>query len=67
LRELGGASGLTVVIEASQGRVPVDPSKADAERAKAATAFRAQAKMTIGSIDLQQVAAPAPPAVTKKP
>jgi len=67
LRELGGASGLTVVIEASQGRVPVDPSKADAERAKAATAFRAQAKMTIGSIDLQQVAAPAPPAATKKP
>jgi len=65
LQELGRATAITVIIEATRGRVPVDASKVEGERAKAAAAFRADAKLTIGSIDLRQVAAP--PATTKKP
>jgi Common central domain of tyrosinase/Polyphenol oxidase middle domain len=57
LRELGGTkdtSGLTVTIEATQGRVPADPSKAESMRASAAKAFRPQAKLQIGAIELRQ-------------
>jgi hypothetical protein len=64
LRELGGAantSGLTVTIEATQGRVPADPSKAQAMRAAAAKAFRPQAKLQIGAIELRQATVPPVP------
>lgn len=61
LRALGDgtATGLTVVIEATRGRVPADPAKAEAERAAASKEFHAEAKVKIGSIELRQV--PAPP------
>jgi len=64
LRELGGTAsttGLTVTIEATQGRVPADQSKAEAMRAVAAKAFRPQAKLQIGAIELRQGTAPAEP------
>ncbi|MDP9263865.1 MAG: tyrosinase family protein [Acidobacteriota bacterium] len=64
LRGLGEAatsSGLTVTIEATQGRVPADPSKAQAMQAAAAEAFRPQAKLQIGAIELQQVTVPPVP------
>lgn len=66
LRALGGdAAGLTVVIEASTGRTPADPAQADAERKSAASAFRAAAKLKIGSIELHAPAAVAPKAPAK--
>jgi len=64
LRALGAAantSGLTVVIEATHGRVPADKSKAEAVRADAAKSFRTQANLQIGAIELQQETPPAAP------
>jgi hypothetical protein len=60
LRELGGTantSGLTVTIEATQGRVPTHPSMAPRMQADAANAFRPQAKLQIGAIELRQATA----------
>jgi hypothetical protein len=57
LQELGNianASGLTVTIEATQGRVPTDPKQAEVMQTAAAKAFRPQAKMQIGSIELER-------------
>ena len=67
LKKLGmtaETSGVTVVIEATEGRVPADSSKAEEMRAVAAKAFRPQAKLQIGAIELQQ--ASAPPVTEKK-
>jgi hypothetical protein len=64
LRELGGAanaSGLTVTIEATLGRVPAHPSMAAEMQAEAADAFRPQAGLQIGAIELQQETAPPVP------
>jgi hypothetical protein len=64
LRELGGAantSGLIVMIEATQGRVPVDKSKTQAFQADAAKSFRPEAKLQIGAIELQQTTVPQNP------
>jgi hypothetical protein len=61
LRELGGVSdtsGLTVIIEATTGRVPSDKSKVQAMQAEAFKAFKPQAKLKIGSIELQQSTVP---------
>jgi hypothetical protein len=44
-----------------QGRVATDTSKAEAMRAVAAKAFRPQAKLQIGAIELRQVTAPVEP------
>ena len=52
---------MTVTIEATQGRVPVNPAKAQAMRANAARAFRPQAKLQIGAIELRQATAPSVP------
>lgn len=59
LRELGAAntSGLTVTIEATMGRVPAHPSLAPELQAKAASAFRPQAGLQIGAIELRRAAA----------
>lgn len=63
LRALGGsavaASGLTVVIEATSGRVPADPGKLQVHREEAARAFRAESNLRIGSIELRAAPAPA--------
>lgn len=68
LRALGdsslAAAGLTVVIEATDGRVPADPAKLQAHRDKASKAFRAESNLRIGSIELHAV--PAPPKPEKK-
>ena len=64
LRTLGGdvaSSGLSVVIEATDGRVPSDPAKADELRQAASQKFRAEAKVRIGSIELQAVQPPQDP------
>jgi len=59
LRALGGPavaeSGVTVVVEATTGRVPADRSKADAERNRAFSAFRAESNLRIGSVELRAV------------
>jgi hypothetical protein len=60
LRELGGTantSGLTVTIEATQGRVAAHPSMAPGMQADAAKAFRPQAKLQIGAIELRKLTA----------
>jgi hypothetical protein len=60
LRELGGTantSGLTVTIEATQGRVATRPSVAPGMQADAANAFRPQAELQIGAIELRQATA----------
>jgi tyrosinase len=63
LRALGGAelsgAGLSVIIEATEGRDSSDPAAAAAARTSAAAAFRAESKLQIGAIELQ--AAPGPP------
>jgi len=63
LRALGGAelsgAGLTVIVEATEGRDSSDPAAAAASRTSAAAAFRAESKLSIGAIELQ--AAPMPP------
>lgn len=61
LRALGGdalrQSGLSVVVEATDGRDSSDPAEAASLRTTAAAAFRAESKLSIGSIELR--AAPA--------
>lgn len=60
LRALGGSaaeSGLTVVIEATTGRVPADPAKLQAHREEANKAFRAESNLRIGAIELHAVPA----------
>jgi hypothetical protein len=60
LRELGGTantSGLTVTIEATQGRVAARPSMTPGMQADAANAFRPQAELQIGAIELRQATA----------
>lgn len=63
LRALGGdalqATGLSVIIEATEGRDSSDAAEAATLKARAADAFKAGAKLRIGSIELQ--AAPLPP------
>ncbi len=58
LKALGGsalaASGLTVTLEATEGRVQTDPAKATLLRQRASTEFRAAAKLQIGAIELRQ-------------
>ena len=64
LRELGmtaETSGVTVVIEATLGRISADSSKAEDMRTFAAKAFRPQAKLQIGAIELQQTVLPPVP------
>ena len=56
LRQLMGAgntSGFTVTIEATTGRVPAGKSNTEAEQAEAAKAFRPEAELQIGTIELQ--------------
>ena len=57
IRDLGGAavsdSGLTVVIEATSGRVPADRAATNAKETPAATAFRAQSNLRIGAVELR--------------
>jgi hypothetical protein len=71
LRALGktaAAEGLTVTLEASDGRVAADPAKAAAKKTLAAKAFRAQSKLQIGAIELQESSTATPPApAPKKP
>jgi Common central domain of tyrosinase/Polyphenol oxidase middle domain len=61
LRALGGSalsgSGLTVILEATEGRVHTDPAQANVLRQRASTEFRAAAKLQIGAIELRQASA----------
>jgi hypothetical protein len=68
LGQTAAAEGLTVTLEASDGRVVADPARAAAKKTLAAKAFRAQSKLQIGAIELQEstTAAPPPPAPPKK-
>jgi hypothetical protein len=61
LRELGEIAGtsLTVTVEATEGRVPTNPDQAKSMQAAAAKAFRPEAKMEIGAIELQTKSIPA--------
>jgi len=64
LRKLGmtaETSGVTVVLEATLGRVPANPSKAEEMHTFAAKAFRPEAKLQIGAIELRQAAVPPVP------
>jgi hypothetical protein len=64
LRELvKGANnlGLAVTIEATQGRVPTDPSKAQSMQAAAEKAFNTQSKVQIGAIELRRLNFPPVP------
>ena len=59
LRKLGitaETSDVTVSLEATLGRVPANPSKAEEMRSLAAKAFRPEAKLQIGAIELRQAA-----------
>jgi hypothetical protein len=60
LRELRAIAGtsLTVTVEATEGRVPTDPNQAKSMQAAAAKAFRPEAKMEIGAIELQTKSIP---------
>jgi hypothetical protein len=62
LRKLGGTantSGITLTIQATTGRVPVNSSKIEVMTADASKAFRPQANVQIGAIELRQaVSAP---------
>jgi hypothetical protein len=60
LRELGEIAGtpLTVTVEATGGRVPTNPDQAISMQAAAAKAFRPDAKMEIGAIELQTKSIP---------
>jgi hypothetical protein len=61
LRALGGdttGSGLTTVIEATNGLVSNNPATLSALREEAASSFQPEANLRIGSIELQ--AAPTP-------
>jgi len=57
LRDLGGPAmsdaGVTVVIEATSGRVPADRSQADVERKRAFSTFRPESNLRIGSVELR--------------
>ena len=57
LRALGGPavseSGVSVVIEATDGRVPADRAQADAQRTKAFAAFRPESNLKIGAVELR--------------
>jgi hypothetical protein len=67
LGKTANAEGLTVTLEASDGRVVADPAKAAAKKTLAAKAFRAQSKLQIGAIELQETTtAPPPPVPPKK-
>ena len=60
LRELGEIAGtpLTVTVEATGGRVPTNPDQVKSAQAAAAKAFRPDAKMEIGAIELQTKSMP---------
>jgi hypothetical protein len=60
LRELGEIAGtfLTVTVEATAGRVPTNPDQAKSMQDAAAKAFRPEAKMQIGAIELQTKSIP---------
>jgi Common central domain of tyrosinase/Polyphenol oxidase middle domain len=62
LRELGEIVGtsLTVTVEATEGRVPTNPDQIKSFQAEAAKAFRPQAKVQIGAIELQTKSLPGP-------
>jgi Common central domain of tyrosinase/Polyphenol oxidase middle domain len=65
VKALGGAaaeSGLTVVIEATKGRVPTGTAAAP----QAAVQFKTEANVKIGAIELQGPGTPAKPAKKKK-
>jgi len=73
LKALGGTDlsdkGVTVVIEATSGVVPKESAKATEQPKLAAQAFRKEANVRIGSIELRAAGAPAPapkPAPKKK-
>jgi Common central domain of tyrosinase len=53
MRQLGGRSELTISFEATTGRVPVDKSKLEEEKQKAAKDFLPQSKLEVGAIELQ--------------
>jgi hypothetical protein len=63
LRALGGdalrSTGVSVIIEATEGRDSSDPAEAATLKARAADAFKAAARLRIGAIELH--AAPVPP------
>jgi hypothetical protein len=63
LRALGGdalrATGVSVIVEATDGRDSSDPAEAARLKASAAAAFRAESKLQIGAIELHT--APVPP------
>jgi hypothetical protein len=54
LRGSANASGFTVTIEATTGRVQTDSSQAKEMTSEALQAFRSQANVQIGAIELQQ-------------
>jgi hypothetical protein len=62
VRDLGGpalaTSGLTVMIEATDGTVPTDPTKTEEHRKSVMADFRKEANLKIGAIELRG----APPA-----
>jgi Common central domain of tyrosinase/Polyphenol oxidase middle domain len=62
LRELGDLSDtpLTVTFEATEGLVPTNPERAKSLQAEAAKDFRPEAKLRIGSIELQTKSLPQP-------
>lgn len=61
VRALGGqtlaTSGLTVIIEATHGRIHRDAAKAEEQRKSALAAFRKEANLKIGSVELRGAAA----------
>lgn len=63
LRALGGdalrASGISVIVEATEGRDSSDAAEKTASTARAAAAFKAASKLTIGAIELRAAPAPA--------
>ena len=70
VKALGGPSlseqGLTVVIEATTGVVPKESAKAVEQPRLAAQAFKKEANVRIGSIELRAAGAPAPKSPAKK-
>jgi hypothetical protein len=58
LQALGGpavadSGGVTVMIEATSGRVPADQSKAEQEKKLAGAAFRTESNLRIGAVELR--------------
>jgi hypothetical protein len=70
VKALGGTDlsdkGLTVVIEATSGIVPKESAKAAEQPKLAAQAFRKEANVRIGSIELRAAGAAPPRAAPKK-